>query len=139
MAFEIDALTLPGIFVVTYQGTVTTQERSCAVEAWSEWSLQPGANGVLLDFTQATVVHGSLEERVDLAKKLASQYRHLPSMRIAYVANLDNDDPVTVEGLAASRGFFFERFTSRASATRWLLGMQPAAPTGPRERRSVKR
>ena len=139
MAFEIDATMLPGILVVTYEGAVTTRERSRAVQIWSEWSFQPEAKGVLLDFTQATLVPGSLEERIDLAKKLANQYRQLQSMQIAYVTNTGMDDPVTVEGLAATRGFFFERFTSRANATRWLLGMQPAAPTGPRERRSVKR
>lgn len=139
MAFEIDAATLPGILVITYQGAVNTQERSRAVQIWSEWSFQPEAKGVLLDFTQATLVPGSLEERIDLAKKLANRYRQLPSMKIAYVTTQGSDDPVTVEGLAASRGFFFERFTSKASATRWLLGMQQKDPPDARERRSVKR
>lgn len=139
MPFAIDSTTLPGILLVTFRGPVTTRDRERAMEAGGEQFARSGVTAVLLDFSQATPVPGPLDERLQHAKAVANRYRLVSNVRIAYVTPGGNDDPVTIEAMAAARGYFFERFAGRDAAIAWLQGNPPAVSAPDRERRGAKR
>ncbi|MDB6163902.1 MAG: hypothetical protein JWL98_1334, partial [Xanthomonadaceae bacterium] len=123
---------LPGIIVIRFEGAITIADREQAMNQVAGSFNHPATIRVLIDLTQGTAVRASLDETNRFASKVASTYRVLNG-RIAYLCKSSDPDPASVEGIAAAKGYFYERFTSEASAIRWLetgLNIDSPLPRG---------
>jgi hypothetical protein len=117
MPYAIEVLPALSAICVTFTETVTLPERARALEEILRHHHESEARNLLVDLTQATVIDASNAETVDYAARLARQPA-IRSMRIAYVG-----DPVrssSIESLAALRGYFYRRFSTRRAALRWM-------------------
>lgn len=108
-----------GVISINLSGTIHVQQRVDAFEAMLELQSRTACRRVLVDLSQAVVVDGSHVETLDHAARLARS-PVMRGMRIAYIGEIGS--ATSVESLAALRGYFYQRFRSRASALRWLCG-----------------
>lgn len=71
------------------------------------------------DFRDAELQPGSGELMMRHAENLAAGYKAVSGTRIAYLVGATTG-PSSLKMMAASRGYFYQRFTDRAAALRWL-------------------
>ena len=115
----VELLSDHGVISVSFSGQVQVQQRVDAFEALLALQAQTSCRRVLVDLSNAVLVNGSHVETLEHAARLAGS----PVMRGMRIACLGHDALASgIESLAAMRGFFCQRFGSRAAALRWLCG-----------------
>lgn len=120
----VELLSDLGVIVVKLSGSVALRDRAEALEALLQLQARTACRKVLVDLADAALVDSSNAETFEHAARLARD-PVMRGLRIAYVG--DAGSAISVESLAALRGYFYQRFRSRASALRWLCGSTPAA------------
>jgi len=117
MPYVVDLLPGPRVIRVVFDGEVSLQDRSGALANLIEFQAESSFRNVLVDLTKASLIDASNSETLEYAVRLAREpvVRHV---HIAYVG-----DPAlgtSVECVAATRGYFYRRFRSQASALLWF-------------------
>ena len=120
MSLEVDAESLPDILQLVFTGPITVAERAQALEACLAWIADRNPRRVLVDFTRGWPVASDPDASARHAENLARVYTDLGGARIAYLSRPEMRGPTPIELHAASRGYFYQRFTDREAALRWL-------------------
>ena len=120
MPLKVDGETLPGILHLVFTGPVTVAERAQALETCLAWVAANKPRRMLVDFTDGWAGPAEPEAATRHATNLAQAYTSLGGARIAYLSKPGHRDPSPIELQAAARGYFYQRFTDRDSALRWL-------------------
>lgn len=108
-----------GVISVGLAGEVHVQQRVDAFEAVLALQARTRCRRVLVDLSHAWLVDGSHLEILDHAARLAGS----PVVRGTRIACIGQGASASsIESLAALRGYFCQRFRSRAAALRWLCG-----------------
>lgn len=102
MAYSIKADEEHQFIHVIYSGNVTLDERKAAVKEGSELLSELGYNKVLVDLTNARLVHESLDEQDKFATML-SMHPVVSKCRVAFVSNSATDNNFFIEVLARAR------------------------------------
>jgi len=117
MSFEVELLPGAAVISVRFFGTATLSERAAAMEDVVQRQVESRARKLLVDLAHAQLVDASNAETFEYATRLARE-PVIRGMRIAYVG--DCARAASIETLAALRGYFYQRFPTRAAAMRWL-------------------
>ncbi|MFL6591568.1 MAG: hypothetical protein ACJ8GK_02520 [Luteimonas sp.] len=117
MTFEIRTLERERVIDLVFSGLVTIPERLQAMKAVVTASRTNGFTRLLADFSQANMRVEAHSDVLEYAERLALEPT-LHKMAIAYVGT--QEQTAGVEGVAALRGYFFQRFFTREAALRWL-------------------
>ena len=119
MPYVVDLLPELSVVRAVFTGKVLLQDRGAALSALIRLQAESSFRNVLVDIMDASLADASNAETFEYAMRLAREpvTRYV---RIAYVG--DMSPGASVECLAASRGYFYQRFRSQASALRWLSG-----------------
>ena len=120
MPLKVDGESLPGILQLVFTGPITVEERAQALTACLEWADTHQPRRVLVDFTGGWPVPSPADASATHAENLARQYTALGGARIAYLSKPEHREPTAIELQAAARGYFYQRFTDREAALRWL-------------------
>jgi hypothetical protein len=116
----IDTDSLPGILQLVFTGAISVEERAQALAFCLDWFATHEPRRVLVDFTGGWVVPSDPTATARHAQNLAREYTAFGGARIAYLSRPEKRDPSPVELQAAARGYFYQRFTDREVALRWL-------------------
>jgi hypothetical protein len=117
---KVDDASLPGILQLVFTGPITVAERAQAFEACLAWVATHKPRRILVDFTGGWPAPSEADATARHAENLAKAYTTLGGARIAYLSHPEHRDPSPIELQAAARGYFYQRFTDRAAALRWL-------------------
>jgi hypothetical protein len=117
---KVDDASLPGVLQLVFTGPITVAERAQAFEACLAWVATHQPRRVLVDFTGGWPAPAEPEAAARHAENLAKAYTSLGGARIAYLSKPERRDPSPIELQAAARGYFYQRFTDRDAALRWL-------------------
>ena len=117
MPFAIELREPQKVIDVAFSGPVTVRERFEAMQAVVAAARTRGFKRVLADFSDARAKGHPQSEVLNYAVRLAGEPT-LHKMAIAYVGTQDQTGGV--EGVAALRGYFYQRFSTRDAALRWL-------------------
>lgn len=120
MPLKVDGESLPGVLQLVFTGPITVAERAQAFEACLAWAESKQPRRVLVDFTDGWPAPAEPDAAARHAENLAKAYTSLGGARIAYLSRPERRDPSPIELQAAARGYFYQRFTDRAAALRWL-------------------
>lgn len=123
---KVDGESLPGVLQLVFTGPITVAERAQAFEACLAWVESNHPRRVLVDFTGGWPGPAEREAATRHAENLAKAYTSLGGARIAYLSGPGQRDPSPIELQAAARGYFYQRFTDRTAALRWLNWDVPA-------------
>jgi hypothetical protein len=107
------------VIVLEFFGPVTIEERAAALSEVGEKRRQTGHTNLLADFSSAWAV----EEAPEQVQRYATALAHAPAiegMRIAYVSQRRSPTRVPIETIAAINGYFFQRFSTKEAALKWL-------------------
>ena len=126
MPLKVDGESLPGVLQLVFTGPITVAERAQAFEACLAWVEADQPRRVLVDFTGGWPGPAEPDAAARHAENLAKAYTSLGGARIAYLSKPERRDPSPIELQAAARGYFYQRFTDRAAALRWLNWDVPA-------------
>jgi hypothetical protein len=115
----IELLADLGVMSVRLAGPVEARHRAAMFDELLDLQGRTSCRRVLVDMTDAVIVDGSSVEAIEHAARLA---RHpvMRGLRVAYVGEARSAS--SIESLAALRGYFYQRFRTRAAALRWLCG-----------------
>jgi hypothetical protein len=116
----IDTDSLPGILQLVFTGAISVDERAEALAFCLAWFATHQPRRVLVDCTAGWTVPSDPDASARHAENLAREYTAFGGARIAYLSRPEKRDPSPIELRAAARGYFYQRFTDRASALRWL-------------------
>ena len=117
MSYRLDLLPDDGVIALRFDGSVTVGERFQAMRDVVGQHEASGYTRLLADFSQADIAEASNEE-VDAYATALAREPAMRRLRIAYVG--EKRQTAGVEYIAALRGYFFQRFATRAEALRWL-------------------
>jgi len=117
---KVDGESLPGILQLVFTGPITVAERAQAFETCLKWVATHQPRRILVDFTDGWPGPVEPEAAARHAESLAKAYTTLGGARIAYLSKPEHRKPTPIELQAAARGYFYQRFTDRAAALRWL-------------------
>ena len=117
---KVDGESLPGILQLLFTGPITVEERAQALAVCLEWSATHQTRRVLVDFTGGWHAPSDPEASARHAESLARYYTELGGARIAYLSKPGHREPTPIDLQAAARGYFYQRFTDRDAALRWL-------------------
>ena len=120
MPLKVDGKSLPGILQLVFTGPISVEERAQALAACLEWVATHQPRRVLVDFTGGWPSPSDAEAIARHAQNLAHHYTTLGGARIAYLSKPEHREPSPIELQAAARGYFYQRFTDREAALRWL-------------------
>lgn len=120
MALKVDGESLPGVLQLVLTGPVSIAERAQALEACLAWLDEGHPRRILVDFTDGSTTPHAPDDAARHAANLAAAFTSLGGARIAYLSRPERRDPSPIELQAAARGYFYQRFTDRDAALRWL-------------------
>lgn len=119
MPLTIDTGSLPDILQLVFTGAISVEERAEALAFCMHWFAEHPRR-VLVDFTEGWTAPSDPDAGARHAENLAREYTALGGARIAYLSRPEKRDPSPIELRAAARGYFYQRFTDRDAALRWL-------------------
>ena len=117
MPYESSLLRDDRVIDVRFAGDVAIAERHAVMQLIVRAHDETGYTRLLLDFSTARVQEGTHEELRQYAEHLAREPL-IHKMTIAYVGS--TEQTANVEGMAALHGYFYQRFSTRDLALRWL-------------------
>ena len=120
MPLTIDTDALPGILQLVFTGAIFVEERAAALAFCLDWFTTHEPRRVLVDFTGGWIAPSDAAATARHAENLAREYTAFGGARIAYLSGPETRSPSPVELQAAARGYFYQRFTDREAALRWL-------------------
>ena len=120
MAYTVEVLVDRAVLVLRLFGPVAVEDRAAGLREILASLDETGFKRVIVDYRDGLTFPGSVDDTTRHAANLARAYRAMIGVRIAYVSKPQNRDATPIEVLAASRGYFYQRFTDIAKAFEWL-------------------